>query len=102
MFPKVTEESFSRIRSFGAFGTCASMLGCRYEFYVLFLWDLIRYVVQAYLTDPGPNSKFPIEGLLEAAEELIDELMMHPLDKTNLEPSFIHSFRIYPHANALA
>ncbi|OJA20368.1 hypothetical protein AZE42_09500 [Rhizopogon vesiculosus] len=65
----------------------------------LFFWALNEPVVwQAYTTDPGLNSKFPLEHLKEEAEDLLketDKLARNPTDD-EVDPGFVSSFISYP------
>ncbi|KAJ8595201.1 hypothetical protein M405DRAFT_391681 [Rhizopogon salebrosus TDB-379] len=58
----------------------------------------LKMFVEAYYTDPGLNSKFPLENLKEEAEDLLketDRLARNPT-KNEVDPGFISSFISHP------
>jgi hypothetical protein len=61
--------------------------------------------IQAHDQDPGPDSKFPIEDILEEADDILREMREHdprPNDGSECDPGFISSFYIYPAAQAIS
>jgi hypothetical protein len=64
---------------------------------------MLTKFLQGYAKNPGPDSLFPLQGLLDSADALIEEINAHPLDlHVPVDPGFISSFVIYPRAHALA
>ncbi|KAG2067570.1 hypothetical protein BDR04DRAFT_1026975 [Suillus decipiens] len=63
----------------------------------------LNMYMDAYTTDPGLNSKFPIEHLKEDAEDLLREMSTaKSLGKGEVDPGFASSFCIYPAGTAHA
>ncbi|KAG1834673.1 hypothetical protein DFJ58DRAFT_719336 [Suillus subalutaceus] len=62
----------------------------------------LRMFMDAYATNPGLNSKFPLEHLKEEAEDLIKEIEIAAKNpsKEEVDPGFVSSFCIYPAGNA--
>lgn len=58
--------------------------------------------MDAYSTDPGLNSKFPIEHLKEDAEDLLKEISTAKYHGKEVDPGFASSFCIYPAGTAYA
>ncbi|KAG2035381.1 hypothetical protein BDR03DRAFT_962496 [Suillus americanus] len=58
--------------------------------------------MDAYATDPGLNSKFPLEHLKEEAEDLLKEIDIASRNpsKEEVDPGFVSSFCIYPAGSA--
>ncbi|KAG1733916.1 uncharacterized protein EDB91DRAFT_1148001 [Suillus paluster] len=54
--------------------------------------------MDAYHTDPGLNSKFPLEHLKEEAEDLLKEIYIASKtpSKEEVDPGFVSSYCIYP------
>lgn len=64
---------------------------------------LLNNWIQAYAQDPGPNSRYPIENLLEEADVILREMDEHdprPTHGGSYDAGFISSFYIYPAAQA--
>ncbi|KIJ67012.1 hypothetical protein HYDPIDRAFT_26421 [Hydnomerulius pinastri MD-312] len=59
---------------------------------------------EAYATDPGLNSKYPLEALFEEATDLLKETTDNPRSPSDpsVDPGFISSFYIYPAGEAHA
>ncbi|OAX35056.1 hypothetical protein K503DRAFT_851394 [Rhizopogon vinicolor AM-OR11-026] len=58
----------------------------------------LKTFMNAYSTDPGLNSKFPLEQLKEEAEDLVketDRVLQNPT-KEQVDPGFFLSFTSYP------
>ncbi|KIK36702.1 hypothetical protein CY34DRAFT_55520, partial [Suillus luteus UH-Slu-Lm8-n1] len=62
----------------------------------------LRMFMDAYATDPGPNSKFPLEHMKEEAEDLLKEIEIASKNPSTEEadPGFVSSYCIYPAATA--
>lgn len=62
----------------------------------------LKMFMDAYVTDPGPNSKFPLEHLKEEAEDLLKEIEIAAKNpsKEEADPGFVSSYCIYPAATA--
>ncbi|KAG1883857.1 hypothetical protein F4604DRAFT_1952768 [Suillus subluteus] len=62
----------------------------------------LKMFMDAYATNPGLNSKFPLEHLKEEAEDLIKEIEIASKNpsKEEVDPGFVSSFCIYPAGNA--
>lgn len=58
----------------------------------------LKMFMHAYTTDPGLNSKFPLEQLKEEAEDLLKEtdIALRTRDNEPVDPGFISSFIAYP------
>ncbi|KAG0697468.1 hypothetical protein DFH29DRAFT_856926 [Suillus ampliporus] len=58
----------------------------------------LKMFMDAYCTDPGLNSKFPLEHLKEEAEDLIKEvyIVSKTPSKEEVDPGVVSSFCIYP------
>ncbi|OAX32804.1 hypothetical protein K503DRAFT_701512, partial [Rhizopogon vinicolor AM-OR11-026] len=57
----------------------------------------LKMFSEAYHTDPGLNSKFPLEHLKKEAEDLLKETELAPtLMKEKVDPGFLLSFIQYP------
>ncbi|KAG2143156.1 hypothetical protein BD769DRAFT_1037172 [Suillus cothurnatus] len=58
----------------------------------------LKMFMDAYNTDPGLNSKFPLEHLKEEAEDLLKEIdiALKIPRKEEADPGFVSSFCIYP------
>ncbi|OJA15547.1 hypothetical protein AZE42_09878 [Rhizopogon vesiculosus] len=57
----------------------------------------LKVFSEAYYTDPGLNSKFPLEHLKKEAEDLLKETELAPtLMKEKVDPGFLLSFINYP------
>ncbi|KAG2122778.1 hypothetical protein DEU56DRAFT_983975 [Suillus clintonianus] len=58
----------------------------------------LKMLMSAYTTDPGLNSKFPLEQLKEEAEDLLKEteIAKQIRDGEPVDPGFISSFLVYP------
>ncbi|KIJ67014.1 hypothetical protein HYDPIDRAFT_26424 [Hydnomerulius pinastri MD-312] len=61
-------------------------------------------LMEAYLKDPGLNSKFPLETLFEEAKDLLDETLNNrePPSASPIDPGFFSSFIVYPAGDARA
>jgi len=62
----------------------------------------INALMQAYAQDPGPDSKYPLEDLLEEADDILREMREDPRPTGGdpHDPGFISSFYVYPAAHA--
>ncbi|KAG2126940.1 hypothetical protein DEU56DRAFT_821582 [Suillus clintonianus] len=58
----------------------------------------LKMFMDAYGTDPGLESKFPLEHLKEEAEDLLKdiEIALKNPSKEEVDPGFVSSFCIYP------
>lgn len=58
----------------------------------------LKMFMSAYTTNPGLNSKFPLEQLKEEAEDLLKEtdIALKTRDNEPVDPGFISSFIAYP------
>ncbi|KAG2108957.1 uncharacterized protein F5147DRAFT_693493 [Suillus discolor] len=62
----------------------------------------LKMFMNAYIADPGLNSKFPLEHLKEEAEDLLKEIEIASKNpsKEEVDPGMVSSFCIYPAAVA--
>lgn len=59
-------------------------------------------MAKGYSKDPGPNSKYPLESLLEEAELILKGIRDEQRSTEPADPGFISSFYVYPKAHALS